>query len=78
MDNENKALGSACGQTCSEILPARYDPAAVETWLEDMAKDGWQLTGFDYRFFRTAPRRASGPAAPAPCSDRSPPPAVPR
>ena len=54
MDNENKALSSACGQTCSEILPARYDPAAVETWLEDMAKDGWQLTGFDYRFFRTA------------------------
>lgn len=41
-------------KTDTEILPAALDPAVVETWLEDKAKDGWQLSGFDTRFFRVA------------------------
>ena len=33
--------------TCKEFRPAGlYDAAAVETWLEDMAREGWRLTGF--------------------------------
>ncbi len=38
----------------TEITPYLMNPAAIETWLEDRAQDGWQLTGFDYRFWRTA------------------------
>ena len=37
-------LGSP--NTCREIRPANvYDVAANETWLEDMAAQGWRLTG---------------------------------
>lgn len=38
----------------TEITPYLMNPAAIETWLEDKAQDGWQLTDFDYRFWRTA------------------------
>lgn len=41
-------------QVDTEITPYLMNPAAIETWLEDKAQDGWQLTGFDYRFWRTA------------------------
>lgn len=33
-------------QSCKELRPANvYDVAANETWLEDLARQGWRLTG---------------------------------
>nr|WP_325302875.1 DUF2812 domain-containing protein [uncultured Dysosmobacter sp.] len=33
-------------QSCTELRPANvYDIAANETWLEDLARQGWRLTG---------------------------------
>lgn len=54
MTQQKPSLSAACSSTRSDIVPTDSDPAAIETWLEDQARDGWQLRGFSGRFFRTA------------------------
>jgi len=54
MENENYLSSSSEPKEDFEHIPSELDAAAIETWLEDKAADGWRLTGFDRRFWRVA------------------------
>jgi len=54
MENENQLSSSYEPKEDFEHIPSELDAAAIETWLEDKAADGWRLSGFDRRFWRVA------------------------